>query len=498
VIRSRRRRGRAAPASLLVLAAALLSCMSARVPTAAGGMTASKPVIVWSACRDGFQCGDLTVPVDYSKPDGPSLTLSVIRAPARRSRSRLGSLVVNPGGPGVPALDFLRQLAGALPSAVRDRFDLVSFDPRGVGASSSVHCVDDLDPLFAQDFDPSTDAERSALVDAFRTVVAGCQAHDAGLLAHVSTADTARDVDQLREALGVRRITYLGYSYGSYLGTLYASLFPTHVRAMVLDGPVDPTLDAAAATLQQATGFERALDDFLADCSQRTSCAFHHGGASAAAYDTLRMRVHTDPIAGRGRSAGRQLNVSLFDAAVVQALYGGSPAWPDLAAALESARRGDPSPMLDLADDFTGRIGSGRYDDSLDDFWAVGCLDGPPVADIAAAFAITARATAAAPRLGAFIANNGLACAVWPVPVVTAPVPLTAAGAPTVLVVATAHDPATPLVAGEALAAELHARLLVAPGEQHTAFASAGNACVDRTVTNYLVDRRLPGEGTRC
>ena len=183
-----------------------------------------------------------------------------------------------------------------MPRDLRDRFDLVSFDPRGVGESGAVKCGADIDPLFDESFSPTTAAERADLVAAFRTVVDACARDSAALLPHVSTVDTARDLDRLRAALGDRKLTYVGESYGTYLGTLYATLFPHRVRALVLDGAIDPAADGTAVTLGQARGFEHALDDFLADCAKRRGCAFHNGGHPAAAYDALRARAARRPL----------------------------------------------------------------------------------------------------------------------------------------------------------------------------------------------------------
>jgi pimeloyl-ACP methyl ester carboxylesterase len=460
-------------------------------------VAASAPsVIAWRGCGGGFQCGTLTVPFDDATPDR-TLDLAVIRARARRPSQRIGSLVVNPGGPGVPAVDFLRSIAGSLPDAVRDHFDLVAFDPRGVGGSRAIECTTSLDPFFDQSFEPATGADRQALVAAATAVAQECAARNGDLLAHVATADAVRDLERLRVALGDRRLSYLGYSYGTLLGASYAQAHPDRVRAFVLDGPVDPSLSARDTTLGQARGFEHALDDFLADCSAHRSCAFHHDGDAEAAYDALRARAARTPLAADDPDS-RTLNQTRFDAAVLQQLYLGRDAWPGLAEALAAADAGDASTLLAGADTFVGRDAQGHDDHVLEAFWAVTCLDGPVVAGVDAAADLERAAVAVAPRLGAFIVNNSLPCSVWPVsPRPPAP-RLTATGAPPILVIGTTEDPATPLPQARALAATLASgRLLVAAGEQHTSFDN-GNECVDAVVTRYLVDRRLPARGTRC
>jgi pimeloyl-ACP methyl ester carboxylesterase len=483
----------------VVVACALVTFGSA--PARAGAVTtpaeAAPPPIAWHACDDGFQCGTLTVPLDAAMPDGPTLGLAVIRERARQPAHRIGSLVFNPGGPGAPGVSFLTAVAAGLPGALRDRFDLVAFDPRGVGGSSPVQCEDSLDPLFDQSFQPTTAAARASLVAAVTTLARACAARNGALLAHVSTADTVRDLERLRLALGDDRLSFVGYSYGTFLGASYADTYPDHVRAFVLDGPVDPTEDAQQVTLGQARGFERALDDFLADCSDHPGCSFHHGGDAARAYDALRARAARAPLPA-ARGDGRGLNQTRFDAAVLQELYLGRAAWPDLADALRAAERGDASTLLTLADSFVGRDADGHDDHALEAFWAVSCLDGPVIGGIDAAAALEARAVTVAPRLGAFVVNNSLPCSVWPVPPVAAPGRLAAPGAPPILVVGTTRDPATPLVQARALSRALErGHLLVADGEQHTSFDN-GNACVDRAVTRYLVERVLPPSGTRC
>ena len=477
--------------AVIVIAVTLPAPLVAAVPEA------TTPSIDWHSCGLSFECGTLAVPVDYSDAAGPTLDLAVARVKARDRTHRIGSLVVNPGGPGARGIPYMKSVADTLPRELRDRFDLVSFDPRGVGESGAVKCGADIDPLFDQSFSPTTAAERTELVAAFRNVVDACARDSAALLPHVSTVDTARDLDRLRAALGDRKLTYVGESYGTYLGTIYATLFPQRVRALVLDGAIDPAADGAAVALGQARGFEHALDDFLADCAKRRACAFHNRGRPAAAYDALRTRAARRPLATL-HSGGRTVNDTRLDAAVLESLYDGRAGWQGLGDALASAEDGDASSLLRMADGFVGRGSGGAQHDALDAFWGISCLDGPLVGDLDAAERLQAEATAAAPRLGAFLVNFTLACSIWPVPPVAAPAPLTAAGAPPLLVVGTTDDPATPLVSAVALARELdRSALLVAEGEQHTSFG-VGNKCADRVVTRYLVDRTLPKRGTRC
>jgi pimeloyl-ACP methyl ester carboxylesterase len=462
---------------------------------AAAGATAPAGTLGWSRCGTGVECATLSVALDDAAPER-RVDLAVVRVPARDPGERIGTLVVNPGGPGVPAVAFLRGAAASFPRAIRNRFDLVAFDPRGVGDSEPIECSDGLDPLFDQTFQPADEQERASLVDAATMVARQCATRAGDLLAHVSTADAVRDLEQLRIALGEDRLSFVGYSYGTFLGAGYADAHPDRVRAFVLDGPVDASTSARAATLGQARGFEHALDDFLANCSAHPGCAFHHAGDAESAYDALRRRAGRAPLATR--EAERTLNRTRFDAAVLQELYLGRAAWPSLAEALRDAEKGDASTLLAGADAFTGRETDGGDDHALDAFWAISCLDGPVVGDVDAAAALEAEAVALAPRMGAFVVNNSLLCSVWPVPPVPAPGQLSADGAPAILVVGTSRDPATPLRQARSVTRQFaRAQLLVADGEQHTAFNN-GNECVDAAVTRYLVERKLPDPKTRC
>jgi pimeloyl-ACP methyl ester carboxylesterase len=467
----------------------------AAVPVAAG--PAISPTIRWRTCGDGFRCGRLAVPLDEADPTGAHVDLAVIMRPARDAQARQGALVLNPGGPGESGVKFLRSAADSLPGAVQDAYDLVSFDPRGVGGSHPVDCVDSLDPLFSRSLSPTDDTERNALLDEFRTIASGCATRNADLLAHLSTRETAHDLDRLRAALGESRLDYVGYSYGTYLGALYAQDFPERVGRFVLDGPVDPSLDGATATLSQVRGFERSLDDFLAWCSSDSTCSFHHDGHAAAAYDTLRTRVAADPVPAKDQP-GRTLDQTRFDSAVLSLLYSGRPAWRSLERAITSTEEGNSSTMLAEADSYEGRDSDGTDDGALEAFWAITCRDGPVVGDVAATAALETEAARIAPRLGPYIVNTSLACAVWPVPPREPTGPIAAPGTPPILVVGTTRDPATPYEQATSLARQLaRGVLLTVAGSQHTSFAS-GNTCADRAVSRFLLTGTPPAGGTRC
>ena len=485
------------PRGWLVALLAAVCLAATAVPASAGAQRDEQPSpLRWRECArsSDAQCARLTVPLDDTNPDDHrTIHLNLARVQARDPERRVGSLLVNPGGPGVPGSGFAPEIAGALPEEIQDRFDIVGWDPRGTG-QSGIGCNDELDSLYALDWDPDTAVERHALEAANRAYVDSCVRAAGDLLPFVSSDRTARDMDRIRAALGEDQLTYLGFSYGTYLGAQYAAQFPQRVRALVLDGAVDPALDATAAQVGQAVGFEHSLDLFFEHCAATRSCAFHGGDAPAAAYDRLRARVDDDPI---DTADGRGLNGTLFDIGVAQLLYEGEDSWSTLADALAAAEDGDGSDLIAYADLYTGRDDDGRYDDVQGSFIAIGCADGPPMGDVAAVRAIEARAATVAPRLGRSIVNNSLACAFWPVQA-PPPAPLAAPESAPILVLGTRNDPATPLAWARGLAQELgSATLVTVGGARHTAFAS-GNGCVDRVVERYLVGLDVPRNGKRC
>jgi pimeloyl-ACP methyl ester carboxylesterase len=455
------------------------------------------PKLDWKSCGAGNECARLTVPLDYANPDnGKPIKLALLRVRASDSEHRIGSLLVNPGGPGAPGTGFAASIAREIPDGIRERFDIVGFDPRGTGKSSPVQCRDNLDDVFGLDYSPDTPEERARLGAGLNGLAKECEQRSGELLPHVSSENTARDMDQIREAVGDKKLTYLGYSYGTYIGTLYAKLFPKRVRAFVFDGAVDPNLSGVELALQQAVGFERSLDDFLSQCSRDNRCRFYNAGDSAGAFDRLMAQVDAQALPARN---GRVLGGAAFDLGVAQTLYSGELGYGQLEQALAAAQRGDGERLLRLSDEYTGRRRDGTYDSSQPAFWAIGCLDGPTIGGPDAFQAAEGQFRSAAPRMGVPLLNAGLVCAYWSVPSVPSPAPIRVSGTPPILVIGTTNDPATPLAWSEGLAKEISsAVLLVAEGTQHTAFVTASNDCVDDNVVKYLIDREPPPNGTKC
>jgi pimeloyl-ACP methyl ester carboxylesterase len=479
----------------LFVAIGLVACEDDQVREKSEGDERSE--VTWADCGDGFQCGSVPVPKDYEHPRQGTIDVALIRLPASDPAARIGSLLVNPGGPGASGVEWMRSAAPMFPEELGATFDLVGFDPRGTGATLPVDCAIDFDEFYALDITPDNAAERAEVDDRYAAFADACEQRHGDDLALISSQDTVRDMDRVRAALGDQRLTYLGYSYGTYLGTLYADRYPDRVRAMLLDGAVDPTIDSEDAAIEQAAGLERALEAFFADCAVDRGCAFHSDGDPATAFDALLAEIDAN---GVPADNGRVLGPGETEFGVALALYSGEIAYPQLADALADAAEGDGSSLLALSDIYTGRQDDGSYDSRQSAFWAIGCLDsGLPAAGGAEQRALEQRAAAVAPHFGVSSVVMGQICRVWSVPPVDDPGPLRADGAPPIVVVGTTGDPATPVAWAEAHADHLQSGVLVVvEGSQHGGFALGGNSCVDEIGVRYLVDLDVPAEGTMC
>ncbi|MCU1352212.1 MAG: proteinase [Acidimicrobiales bacterium] len=450
----------------------------------------SSSALHWSGCDDGFECADLRVPLDYAHPTGKQLRLAMVRRPARDQGQRIGSLLMNPGGPGGSAIDLVESVN--LPSALRDRFDIVGFDPRGVGRSSTGSCGSRLQKIY--DADPTIDdaAERATYLQVSKAYVDACARIHKDLLPHLGTQDTARDMDQVRQALGDEKLTYVGFSYGTSIGQQYAHLFPTRIRAMVLDGVVDTGQTGLQGARDQGIAFERALRSFLADCARRSSCPL--GRQPQQAFEQVAAAAEARPIPAP--DADRAATPGVVAVAIGEGLYS-RDLWPDLASALADAKKGDGSALVDMADTYLDRQPDGSYSNSFDAYFGVSCLDASWPKDPQVIFAAAKALAVRAPHVGEGIVNDYVRCALWPVPPKPLPT-VTAPGSPPILVISTTGDPATPYAAGVAVAKRLvRGVLLTNVGEGHTVF-TLGKACVDDAVTTYLVDLRPPANGMRC
>jgi pimeloyl-ACP methyl ester carboxylesterase len=473
-----------------------------------GGAEAPVDRIAWSPCADGgdLECGVLAVPrddrsggagTDAQDASDATIDLALLRVPAGDPARRIGSLLVNPGGPGASGVDLAAAARSFLPDAVLDRFDVIGWDPRGVGASAPVDCGSRLDYLFAGDTSPDDAAEWQALDDASRRFADACAARSGPeLLGSISTLATVHDMERIRRALGDDQVNYLGFSYGTVLGAVYATLYPGRVRTMVLDGAVDPTLSAMETATQQAEGLERGLDEFFADCARDPVCDIHDDPAGV--YADVIAGIEAQPLRVDDDGDERSVTPAMADIAVAAALYS-QDSWPDLQRALARAHDGDGRGLLELFDGYMARSADGTYSEEWPAFLAISCLDGPSLGGPDAYPGAEAEAAARAPRFGAANIGLGLPCATWSVPT-AAPLPkVSAPSAAPIVVIGTRFDPITPLEWSEALVRELggDARLVVFDGQGHTSFGS-GNGCLDGPIADYLVDETPPPAELSC
>jgi pimeloyl-ACP methyl ester carboxylesterase len=487
---------------------------SAALPAVNGGDRAAAPpaaptspgasTLAWKKCGGDIQCAALRVPVDYRTPSGQTVDIAVARLPATDPSRRIGSLVVNYGGPGDPGTQTLRAAAKTVPAPVRARFDIVSFDPRGTGASKPIDCIDDAtaDRLYAEDPTPDTPDDLArfyAGTNSSIDLVKACIDKYGTWLAEVGTRNVARDLERLRIALGDQRLTYLGYSYGTVIGAVYAQMYPRRVRAMVLDSAVDLSDTPQQEELGNAQGFEQALDAFLADCAARTSCRFQSDGDPKAALTHLRDRFENGlrlPT-GDGRRAGE----STFYLALITALYDKKEGWPALAAGLAAAEQNDGTILQLIADTYTGRDAKGHYDNIQEAIGPIRCADRDDVKESFDSYRTTFEQYAAEfPFLGRLVAGSPIGCD----PRLPAVAPGEQVGdvrvtdAPPILIVGTTNDPATPYAGAVDLQQRIsRSRLLTFDSTEHGSYAK-GIPCIDRNVDRYLLTLKLPPTGTRC
>lgn len=454
----------------------------------------------WQKCGPGRQCATLTVPLDYSNPEGRTLQVSVLRNLAT-GPSPQGSLVVNPGGPGGSGVDYAARAASAVSPALRSAYTIVGFDPRGVKRSDPVECLTDpqRDNLLAQDSSPNNPGERADMAADADVLATGCETDDAELLNHLGSRNVAADMDVLRSALEEEQLNYLGFSYGTYLGAMYAEAYPQRVGRMVLDGGIDPALSNTDISLGQALGFELALQRYLADCVGTGECPL--GDTTDEAYATLQQFL--DELDVEALPTGdpvRPLTQGLALNAVVYPLYSPEYGWPLLTAQLRRALMGDGAGLLEIVDLFTRRNADGSYDDNgLEMLYAVNCVDRPDRPDLAAIEQLARQWQEQAPIFGAPLAYSNVACERWPASADDLLGPLAVAGVPPVLIIGTEFDPATPYEWSVSLADQFVDGRLVTwrGGDGHTAYRS-GSTCIDAVINAYLISGEVPTDGTEC
>ncbi|MGP2442165.1 alpha/beta hydrolase [Streptomyces sp. JW3] len=506
----------AAPAVTVALLSSLLAGCGDSAADESGDVTQQK--LSWQDCPapsqaqgggaapsplpDGgaWQCATMRAPLDWDDPDGDTIGIALIRAKASGAAGqRIGSLVFNFGGPGGSGVTTLPSF-GSDYTKLRTRYDLVSFDPRGVGRSAPVECLDDqqLDSYFQQDATPDDAAERTGLVDSNKKFNAACEKNSKKMLPHVATTDAARDLDLMRKVLGDDKLHYFGISYGTELGGVYAHLFPKKVGRAVFDAVVDPTQDAEQSSLGQAKGFQRALDNYAENCvSQTEDCPVGDTAQDVKnRIAALLKELDRTPIPG---ISPRELTQTAATSGIAQSLYS-QDLWEYLTEGLEQAYDGDGRILMALSDALNGRGENGEYSNITAANISINCADDKPRYDAADVQKKLPQFRAASPLFGDYLAWSMISCTDWAVAGAADHPDVSAPGAPPILVVGNTGDPATPYegagkmvdALGEGVGVELTYR-----GQGHGAYDSK-NTCVREAVDGYLLNGRTPKAGTVC
>jgi pimeloyl-ACP methyl ester carboxylesterase len=458
----------------------------------------------WSECYDYFECAELRVPIDYADLSVGTFRLSVLRALALDQERRRGSIVVNPGGPGGSGVDYAYSAEYIFSPDIIARFDIVGFDPRGVAESEPIYCFsdDELDENLSADPKPDNATELTETLEEAQRYAEKCL-ENTDYLEHFTTIATARDMDILRAALGEEKFNYVGKSYGTYLGTLYAELFPKNVGRFVLDGAVDPNIPMKEQTLSQAIGFEGATDAFIKDCLSRNDCPFTGTLTEArTAITTTLQKAATTPLPQKDprKNDDRMITESLILVGIASSLYDDVDGWPKLRQAFTESAAGFGDTFLQLADEYSGRNPDGTFrSNDFDSGAVIDCLDwlDPRTTE---QFTLDAKEFATkAPIFGPYIAYSGLHCQFFPQPksARVANTTTTITTAP-IIVIGTIRDPATPYSWSVSLAKIFKGSSLISlDGDGHTGHGR-GSACVDNAVDAYLLSGTLPPADLIC
>ena len=455
--------------------------------------------LAWYECEGGaFECSDLEVPLDYADPGRASIHLSLLRIPARQEAQ--GSLVLNPGGPGGSGVDYAMISPMVLSKSVMDVYDIVGFDPRGVARSAPVVCFTDeqMDELMGSDPTPDDEAEEAANEELMGRFVQACEDNAGEILPHVSTVEAARDMDILRAAVGDASLHYLGASYGTFLGTTYAALFPEKVGRLVLDGAIEPQLTGMEISLGQAGGFETATRAYVQWCIDQGNCPLGDELEPAmAAIPLLLDGLDSEPIPVTG-DVTTELNEGWGMLGIIAAMYH-EGIWPILTQALKGVQEGDGTSMMFLANMYASRDSQGAYDgNTMQAIYAVNCLDryGEDSGEVELEKMIE-QFEEVSPTWGRYLAGEGV-CGQWPVQAQEQIEDYAAVGAAPIVVIGTTRDPATPYEWAVGLAEILDSGVLISyDGDGHTAYGRS-NSCVDSAVDAYLIDGVVPQDGLSC
>jgi pimeloyl-ACP methyl ester carboxylesterase len=461
----------------------------------------------WATCYEDFECTDLRVPIDYVDLTVGTLKIAVLRYKAQDPKNRIGSLIVNPGGPGGSGVDYAYNAEYVFDPDVLDRYDIVGFDPRGVNRSAPIECLTDeeTDANYASDAKPDTEAElEQALADS-KVFIDKCENANE-YLTHYSTAAAARDMDILRAALGDKKLNYFGKSYGTYLGTLYAQFFPDKVGRMILDGALDPNISILEQNISQAKGFDDALDAFLADCAKQDDCPLPKNKQEAtlkiiALFETAALNPL--PRKTKVENDERTATESLIVLGTASALYDDVDGWPKLRTAFLEGQQGYGDTFLDLADQYSGRSSDGSYmSNELDSGAIIDCLDWPDTRSVEKTKADAKRFTDAAPVFGPYLAYTNISCKYLTPPtkdkLTRSTNKITSIKTAPVIVIGTTRDPATPYEWSVGLHQIFkNSKLISLDADGHTG-QGRGSACVDNAVDAYLLQGKSPKKNLTC
>ena len=456
--------------------------------------------LTWQDCYEDFQCTTLDVPIDYSDLTVGTFEISVLRYLALDQANRIGSLVVNPGGPGSSGVNYAYNAEYLFSPDITDRYDIVGFDPRGVGESAPIRCFTDseIDANYAADGKPDSAAELNEAIAETKKYAEKCLKQNDHLTSF-STANAARDMDVLREALGDEKLNYMGKSYGTFMGSLYAQLFPDKIGRVVLDGAVDPTVSQYGQVLAQAASFDDALTAFLKECSKAKNCSLPTDVNQARkAIIALLDATAKKPIPLKNPDGDeRQVTESLLILGMASAFYNSEEGWPVLRTAFREIKAGYGDEILKLADQYSGRQKDGSYrSNEFDSGAIIDCLDFTDTRTLTEISADAKKIAERAPIFGPYLAYAGLTCKYLPA---TTPVAITSISveAP-ILIIGTTRDPATPYAWAVGLQKIIaNSQLLTLVGDGHTGH-NRGSACIDNAVDNYYLKGVLPAQNLRC
>lgn len=459
-----------------------------------------KQELDWSNCYDNFDCTILKVPIDYAKISTGTFDISVLRYKAQDPKRRIGSLIVNPGGPGSSGVDYAYNAEYIFDPDLTDRYDIVGFDPRGVSRSEPISCLTDAqtDENYASDSKVDSAAEFKEAITDSKKFIEQCETNTDHLQSY-STANAARDMDILRQALGDEKLNYMGKSYGTFLGALYATLFPNNIGRVVLDGAVDPNISDLEMAKNQAAGFDLALQSFIQDCLSRNNCPLRGDEAQATTQLlSIWQSAATAPLPlAHPDGDKRVVTESLLVVGTASALYDSEEGWPELRRAIREALDGYGDTYLDLADQYSGRQPDGNYmNNQFDSGAIIDCLDFEDTRTVNEIRQDSVKIAQAAPVFGPYLSYSGLLCKYFdrPAPVKVA---TTKTNAP-IVIIGTTGDPATPYEWAKGLAKVLtNSRLLTFVGDGHTGHGR-GNGCIDDAVDAFYLDGELPAQGLRC